>query len=269
MRGLHYEWRHVAALRSTWVLLSVIATLNLAAGLATPFGLKPGSAPSSWSMATTLQMDAVALQLPLSALLLLPLETGSIATELTRGSARTTWLTLACRRTAYMSKLLVGGAIGALTALGGAILAALSAGVCLAATGHLQPAWTHTLPSLLGYVLFMTCWPLIALSTTVLVRNRTAAVLLLVLWPLLGERITGLALRLVPGLAPVADWLPFSAGRAAMAASADTLSEADRAMTQTLIGSDLSSAAGAAAFLAFTVLCAILGTQAYTKRDVY
>ncbi|MGW7330373.1 hypothetical protein ACWGIU_17620 [Streptomyces sp. NPDC054840] len=129
---------------------------------------------------------------------------------------------------------------------------ALSATVALALSGKAQPAWAQTLSGVLGYTIFMTCWPVIAGSVAALVRSRIAAVLLLVLWPVLGEHIAGFPLRFVPGLDTLAGWLPFGAGRAAMAASADTLLEADRALVQTFIGSELSAGAGTTVFIGFT-----------------
>ncbi len=268
-RAIRYEWRHLSALRSTWILLGAIAALSLAAGLTAPIGPEAGTAPSTWSMVTTFQMDAISMQLPLSALLLLPLATGPVATEFSRGTARTTWLTLASRRTAFTSKLVVGGALGALSALGGTALVALSATVSLALSGRAQPNWVQTLPGLLGYAIFMTCWPVIAASVVALVRNRVAAALVLVLWPLLGERIAGLLLRFVPGVEALAGWLPFGAGRAAMAASADTLPEADRALVDAFVGSDLSAGAGTAVFIGFTVAIAVLGALSYIKKDAH
>ncbi|MFJ1591946.1 hypothetical protein ACIOD0_17100 [Kitasatospora albolonga] len=266
-RAVRYEWRHISALRSSWILLGTIAALSLVAGLAAPFGLEPGTAPSSWSMVTAFQMDAISTQLPLSALLLLPLATGPIGTELSRGTSRTTWLTLSSRHTAFAAKLMVGGATGAVVALGGTALVAVSATVSLAVSGNAHPDWAQTIPGLLGYMIFMICWPVIAVSVVSLVRARIAAVLLLVLWPLLGERIAGLLLNLVPGLEILANWLPFSAGRAAMAAGADRLSEADQALVSTFVGNDLSAGAGAAVFIVFTAVTAALGVWSYVKRD--
>ncbi|MFJ3880548.1 hypothetical protein ACIPW5_24185 [Streptomyces sp. NPDC090077] len=266
-RAVRYEWRHLAGLRSTWVLLAAIAALSLVAGLTAPVGLAEGTPPSSWSMVTAFQMDAISMQLPLSALLLMPLATGPVSTELSRGTARTTWLTLAGRRTAFAAKLMVGGGIGALSALGGAVLVALSATAALALSGRAQPAWAQTLSGLFGYVIFMACWPVIAASTVALIRNRIAAALLLILWPLLGERIAGTLLRLAPGMEAVAGWLPFGAGRAAMAAGSRTLPETDRALVEAFVGSELSSGTGTAVFMGFTAVMAALGAWSYVKRD--
>ncbi|MFD7262677.1 hypothetical protein [Streptomyces sp. NPDC059874] len=266
-RAVRYEWRHVSALRSTWILLGAIAALSLMAGVTAPIGLKSGMAPSSWSMVTAFQMDAISMQIPLSALLLLPLATGPVATEFSRGAARTTWLTLAGRRTAFAAKLMVGGTLGALSALGGTVLVATSATVALAVSGKTQPQWVQTLPGLLGYTLFMTCWPVIAASVVALVRNRVAAALLLVLWPLLGERVAGILLRLAPGFEALAGRLPFGAGRAAMAAGVDRLPEADRALVEAFVGSDLSTGTGTAVFIGFTTVMAALGAWSYVKRD--
>ncbi|WP_331758474.1 hypothetical protein [Streptomyces anulatus] len=266
-RAIRYEWRHLTALRSTWTLLGVIAVLSLLAGATAPIGLTSGTAPSVWAMVTAIQMDAISMQIPISALLLLPLAYGPIATEFSRGTARTTWLTLASRRTAFVAKLLVGGALGALSALGGTALVVSSAMVALALTGKAQPAWGQTLSGVLGYTVFMTCWPLIVASVAALVRSRVAAALLLVLWPLLGERIAGVLLRLAPGVDALAGWLPFGAGRAAMATGADTLPDADRALVETFIGNDLSPGAGTAVFICFTIMIACFGAWSYIKND--
>ncbi|MFJ4972780.1 hypothetical protein [Streptomyces sp. NPDC088755] len=268
-RAIRYEWRHLTALRSTSILLGAIAVLSLLAGATASIGVPSGTAPSAWSMVTAFQMDAISMQIPLSALLLLPLASGPIATEFSRGTARTTWLTLASRRTAFVAKILVGGALGALSALGGAVLVASSATVALALTGKAQPAWPQTLSGVLGYTVFMTCWPLIVTSVAALVRSRVAAVLLLVLWPLLGERIAGILLRLAPGVDALAGWLPFGAGRAAMASGTDTLAEADRALVETFVGSDLSPGEGTAVFVCFTIMIAVFGAWSYIKKDAH
>ncbi|MCS0639104.1 hypothetical protein NX801_26365 [Streptomyces sp. LP05-1] len=264
---MRYEIRHLAGLRSTWILLTAIGVLSLVAGLTAPLGAQAGKAPSVWTMVTAFQMDAVSLQLPLSALLLLPVATGPVATELLRGTARTTWLTVAGRRMSFAAKLLVGGALGALIALGGAALVTVAAATALAVTGRAQPDWAATLPGLLGYVAFMTCWPIVATAVIALIRNRAASVLLLVLWPLLGERLAQLLFGLVPGLRGFGDALPFAAGRAAMAAGSDTLPEADRALVEGFVGSDLTAASGVSVFIAFTVAMAALGAWSYIKRD--
>ncbi|MFD7140143.1 hypothetical protein [Streptomyces sp. NPDC059919] len=134
-------------------------------------------------------------------------------------------------------------------------------------SGKAQPAWTQTPPGLLGYTLFLACWPVIAASVVALVRNRVAAALLLVIWPLLGERLAGLLLQLVPGLEALAGRLPFGAGRAVMAAGADALPEADRAAVDAFVGSDLSTGTGTAVFIGFTVALAALGAWSYIKKD--
>ncbi|MFJ4869032.1 hypothetical protein [Streptomyces sp. NPDC088757] len=266
-RAVRYEWRHLAALRSTWILLGVVAALSLVAGLTAPLGLKAGEAPSFWTLVTAFQMDAVSMQLPLSALVLLPVATGPVATELARGTARTTWLTLADRRTAFAAKLVVGSSLGALTAMGGAALVGLSATTALTVTGNGHPDWPRTLPGFFGYTLFMTCWPVIAASVVALVRSRVAAALLLLLWPLLGERVTGILLGFVPGLDALAGRLPFGAGRAAMASGTGALPETDRALVEAFVGSDLSAGTGAAVFTGFTVVIAAFGAWSYIRKD--
>jgi hypothetical protein len=265
-RAVRYEWRHLTALRSTWILLAVVAVLSCVNGAVLVVGLEPGEAPSVATVASALQFDGTASQLPLSALLMLPFATGPVTTDLARGVARTTWLTVGGRATAFGAKIAVGAAVGASVALVSVALGVLCGAVALAVGGAGQPDWSATAGPVLVYILFMACWPMIGASVAALVRNRVAAALALVLWPLIGERIVGLLLGKIPGLGGVGDWLPFAAARAALS-DLDAVPPDERGFMAAMIGSDLSSATGLAVFCTFTAAIVAAGTYVYGRRN--
>jgi len=202
------------------------------------------------------------------ALLLIAIGTGPVSTDLARGAARTTWLTLASRTTAFGAKIGVGAALTAAVAAASALSAGAAGALSLALAGLPQPAWGQTLPALLRFVLVMACWPVVAGSVAALVRNRAGTVLVLVVWPLIAERLTGLLLGRLTGADGLGGWLPFAAARAAMAGSPDGAATAeDAAFARTMLGSDLTPWAGLTVYCLFTVALAVAGAWAYRRRD--
>lgn len=262
-RAVRYEWRHLAGLRSTWILGGIAALLGVLAGVALALDAPAGGAPAASSAAVVLQWDAVSTQLPLLALLLLPLGTGPVATELARGAARTAWLTQGSRSLSYAAKLVTGAGVMTGTALLCGVLTALTASAGLALTGGGALPWAGIAGPFGWYLLFMACWPVICTAVAALVRNRVGTVLALTLWPLLGERIVGLVAGQVPGLGSLPNWLPFAAGRASLAGYGGD----DPDLLTMLAGSDLAPPAGAAVFVTFTLLVAVAGAHVYRRRD--
>jgi hypothetical protein len=267
-RAVRYEWRHLAGLRSTWILGGIAALLGVLAGVALALeapaaGAPAAGAPAASSAVVVLQWDAVSTQLPLLALLLLPLGTGPVATELARGAARTAWLTQGSRSLSYAAKLVTGAGVMAGTALLCGVLTALTASAGLALTGSAALPWADIAGPFGWYLLFMACWPVLCTAVAALVRNRVGTVLALTLWPLLGERIVGLVAGQIPGLGSLPDWLPFAAGRASLAGYGGD----DPELLAMLAGSDLAPAAGAAVFVTFTLLLAVAGAYVYRRRD--
>ncbi|MGW2398927.1 hypothetical protein ACWCYY_20465 [Kitasatospora sp. NPDC001664] len=260
-RATAYEYRHLAGLRSTWVVLAVALVLGIGNGVDLGFT----DAPTPALAADALQWQPVAMQLPLLALLLIAFGTGPAGSDLARGAARTTWLVAASRGTAFAAKLAIGAAVCAATAAALALLAAAAAATTLALRGTAQPDWAACVPAVLRYLLVMACWPVLAASTAAIVRNRAATVLLLVGWPLLGERLVGALLGRLLDADGLGGWLPFAAARAAMAGTSDDAPQ--DGFTQALLGSELSPAAGLSVFLAFTAATALAGAFAYQRRD--
>ncbi len=205
-RACRYEWRHPAGLRSTWILLGIVTVLSLAAGVTVLLDLdldldldqdRPFSAAA---MADTIAWTPLATQIPALSFFLLVLGTGPVSTDLVRGGARTTWLAVKGRRTAYAAKSLVGFGVAAGTAAASAVLGALSCAVVLAVAGAPQPAWSGVLVPALRFTLWTGCWALLCLALVSLIRSRIVPVLILCMWPLIVERLVGGALGYLPGL---------------------------------------------------------------------
>ncbi|MEY9992542.1 hypothetical protein ABIE67_004574 [Streptomyces sp. V4I8] len=261
-----YEWRHLAALRSTWVLLGVVAALSLLTGPGLLFDLDRARAVSAASMADTLAWAPMATQIPTLCFFVLILGTGPVSTDLVRGAARTTWLAVNGRRTAYLAKAAVGFLVGAGVAATSALVGAVSAAVVLTASGAPQPAWGEVLPPVLRFVLWMGCWALLCLALVALLRNRIMPVLILCLWPVLGERLAGLLLGYVPGLGGVSDWLPFATGRA-MLTDVSAFTAKDRSFAEVMVGSDLSTPVALVVYLLYTAALTAAGYWSYSRRE--
>ncbi|MFB7170630.1 hypothetical protein ACFCYM_07355 [Streptomyces sp. NPDC056254] len=130
-----------------------------------------------------------------------------------------------------------------------------------------QPSWGEALPAIGRFVLVMACWPVVAASVAALVRNRTATVMVLVLWPLIIERVFGLLLSGLLGADGLPGFLPFAAARAAMSGTPDGGDDTDAALTQTLLGSGLGPWTGLAVYAVFTVAIGAAGAWHYGRRD--
>lgn len=265
-RACRYEWRHLTALHSTWILLGVVAVLSVLSGITVLLELDDRRTVSSPKVADVIAWTPLAMQIPALCFFVLVLATGPVSTDLVTGVARTTWLAVNGRAAAYGAKCAVGFMVGVGVAGASALLGALSCAVSLALADAAQPAWEEVPAPAVRFVVWMGCWALLCLALVALLRSRILPVLLLVLWPLLGERLAGALLGYVPGLDGVGDWLPFAAGRAMLTdVSAYALDE--QAFAQTLVGSQLSTPVAAAVFCLYTAAVTAAGFWAYCRRD--
>ncbi|MGW5528159.1 hypothetical protein [Streptomyces xanthochromogenes] len=267
LRACRYEARHLGALRSTWILLGVVAALSLLLGVTVLLDLDTRQAVGSVAVADAIAWSPLATQVPTLCFFSLVLATGPVSTDLVSGAARTTWLAVNGRGTAYAAKCLVGCLTGAGTAAASALLGSVSCAVSLAVAGAAQPAWSEVVAPALRFVGWMACWSLLCTALAVVLRSRVVAVLFLVLWPLLGERLVGMLLGRLPGLDGASDWLPFAAGRA-MLTDVSAYAADDRPFAQALVGSHLSTPAASGVFFLYAAAVAAIGLWAYRRRDV-
>ncbi|MFF9982356.1 hypothetical protein [Streptomyces erythrochromogenes] len=264
-----YEWHHLKGLRSTWIILITVGVLAIGNGVSLMLASDAQTAPTPAAVADAIQWSPTATQLPLLALILITIGTGSVSTDLTRKGASTTWLTTTSRPIAFAAKAAVASLLVTAAAMATALIAISVGALALAFGGGPQPAWADALPATGRYALVMACWPLIAASTAALLRNRTATVLALVTWPLIIERITGALLGRLLGAEGLPGFLPFAAARAAMSGAPDTGdgADADAALNQALIGSTLQPWTGLAVYMLYALVIAATGAWSYSRRD--
>ncbi|WEH37225.1 hypothetical protein PZB75_29975 [Streptomyces sp. AM 4-1-1] len=244
----------------------MVTVLSVLTGITILLDLDKQQSATPAAVADVIAWTPLSLQVPALCFFMLVLGTGPVATDLVSGAARTTWLTVNGRGTAYAAKSAVGVAFGTGTAAASALLGALSCAVALAAAGASQPAWDEIVAPAARFVAWMGCWALLCMAAVALLRSRTVSVLFLVLWPLLGERIAGALLGYVPGLDGIGNWLPFAAGRA-MLTDVSAYAGEDRSFVQALIGSHLPAPTAAAVFCLSTAAFAGAGMWAYCRRD--
>lgn len=134
-RACRYEWRHLTALRSTWILLGVVAGLRLLTGITVLLDVDKQRAVSSATVADAISWTPLATQVPALCFFMLVLGTGPVSTDLVSSAARTTWLAVNGRATAYGAKCAVGLVVGSGAAAASALLGTLSCAVTLAVFG--------------------------------------------------------------------------------------------------------------------------------------
>ncbi|WP_055531702.1 ABC transporter permease [Streptomyces graminilatus] len=267
-RALSFEYMRLKGLRSTWVAIATMAALSLLNGVLLPTEAVEPKVSGQPSLEVTqlvdsLQFNPIGMQIPLSAwLLVFVLGSGPFATEFRHRTAQTAWLTIGTRGLSYAAKLLVGAGGSLAICVVGLALSAIGGATALAVTGLAQPHWSGACGPLLRYLIVMTFLPVLAGSLTALIRSRLLSVLTLVLWPLLLERVFGLVIQRIPGMAGVQDWLPFAAARAAMSGVANP-----DELTRLLIGSDLAPLPGLGVFCSFSALVATCGWLAYRRQE--
>ncbi|MEW2132076.1 hypothetical protein [Streptomyces sp. NPDC005435] len=249
-RACRYEVRNLGALRSTWIVLGVIAALALWVPVAAPF-VATAKDLTDPSLVESVQWSPSLTQMPALGFFLMVLATGPVSAELTRGAARTSWLTAASRSYAFWAKSAVGAAIGAVVSVLTALLEVGGLALVAVAEGFPQPLWVRLLAAALRLALWTACWMTLCTAVSALLRNRVGPVLVLFLAAPAGERLLAAGLARIPGphLSAVADWLPFAAGRT-------MLSE----------GATAQGLLGGAVFVAFTAAVAVAGHAVYGRR---
>lgn len=250
-RACRYEARHLAALRSTWILLGIVGLLAVWVPVAAPFIVESSKDTTDPMLVESVQWTPSLMQMPTLGFYLLVLATGPVSAELMRGGARTTWLTAASRSYAFWSKCAVGAATGVAVSVVTALLEVGGLAVVATAKGIHQPLWGQLMAAAVRLAVWMACWMVLCASVSALLRNRVGPVLVLLLVPSLGERILGALSSQIPGLdlSAMGDWLPFAAGQSMLS---------DGATRHGMLGGVV--------FIAFTVAVAVIGHAVYVRR---
>ncbi|MFI2077515.1 hypothetical protein [Streptomyces triculaminicus] len=255
----------MSSFKSLWVLACIVALLGVANGVDVGVhGGEGGYSPAT--VADTLQFSPLASQAPMSAFILFALGVTAVATEYAQRTARTTFLVLSSRRTAYLAKVAVTSVAASAIALGSALLGLVVGCAILGFCGDALPDVLVLVPSLASFALVMLCWPALAAGMTALVGRSVPVIIVLLLWPLVLERLAGLLLRKVPGFGDVADYLPFAAARAALHCLRDE-NDPDSGFTRALLGSDIHPGVGLVVFCLFAAFVVVAGGLVFARRD--
>ncbi|AYN41613.1 hypothetical protein D9753_25110 [Streptomyces dangxiongensis] len=266
-RACLFELRHLTGLRSTWIVLALIAALSAYPGVASLFILHPGDKVTTDDLLSTILWTPQVAQISTLGFYLMVLATGPVSTELIRGTARTTWLTVGGREIAYWAKCATGAVLGAVIAWAASAAELLTVGVGVLIRRAHWTGFTDLLMPIGRLMLWSACWMVLCTAVASLMRNRVGPILILILGPLLAERLLAVLIGQMPwkALDHIAGWLPFAAGRA-MLVDVSSLPEDQRLFTSVLVGSDLSAPVAALVFMAWTALAACAGFALYRRR---
>ncbi|MGH3444625.1 MAG: ABC transporter permease [Nocardioidaceae bacterium] len=220
--ALRYELARIRTIRSTYWLSAIALVFGIglsflaALGTSISFGTtQPPTAADAAMMAPGITTQFATFGAPyFVAYILAMLGVFAWGHEYRHGMIRATLTALDSRTRAWVAKYVV--------VAGWVLLVALVTMVCSALVGWL---WLHDdgvpfalsdLGQVIGRTLLYTLvFTWIATAFTSLIRNQTAALVLMFLWPLAFENVITLILNVVPGLrdhADVARFLPYTAG---------------------------------------------------------
>ncbi len=266
--ALRYEWTRIRTIRSTF-WLSVIAVtfgvgLSFLVAMGTSFAFDSSQPPSSHDtrmMAAGVATQFGSLGAPyFVAYILAMLGVFAWGHEYRHGMIRATLTALNSRSHAWAAKYVVVGvwvlAVALVTMLG----ALLAGWLWLHDDGvpFVLGDLVRTVARTLAYTLVFT-W--LATAFTSLVRNQTAALVLMFLWPLAVENVIVLVFRLVPGIREHTDltrFLPFTAGGRIIDQSGPAGS---------LFGQPLSAWGGLVVFGGLAVLAMVASLLLFRRRD--
>jgi ABC-2 type transport system permease protein len=266
--ALRYEWTRITTLRSTYWLSAIALVFGVALSFLVAMGVhlsfdssSPPRGDDLRGIGPGIATQFAALGVPYFVAYILAM-VGVLAWghEYRHGMVRATLTALSSRTASWVAKFAVVGAWVVVVALLTILGSLLSGWLWLHGDGVdlLTGDTWHAVLRAVGYaVLFV--W--IAAAFTALIRNQTAALVLLFLWPLVVENVVSLVFSLVPALHDHADltrFLPFAAGSRIIT----QFPEADGAM-----GDPLSALGGVLIFGTLTVLAMVASLALFHKRD--
>lgn len=266
--GLRYEWMRLRTLRSTWWLTATALTLYLLSGLNALFqrpASPGGGILSADFIGTSATLGAEITLVPVIGVLGAFIGLFAFGHEFRYATIRLTLVALPNRWRVFVAKAVVTAA----WALGIAVVG-LALVVLFAFANPWQQvtsaslAWEPFGRAVCAHLALVVLWDLAAVSLACLVRNLPAAVALLLVWPLLLEKILALLLRTVSALHPIAflaPLLPFGAGERSVAVLLPT------GGSGLLSGGDLGPLGGLGVFAVFVLALAGVSLAAFRRAD--
>jgi ABC-2 type transport system permease protein len=268
IHALAYEWTRIRTIRSTYWLSAIALVfgigLSFLAAMGTSFAFASSNPPSPHDVSTMgpgIMTQFAAFGAPyFVGFILAMLGVFAWGHEYRHGMIRATLTALNSRTNAWVAKYLVVGAwvvlVALVTILGSALVGWLWLHDNGVSFGGAQ--LFETLGRTLLYTLVFT-W--VATAFTSLIRNQTAALVLLFLWPLAVESIITLIFSVTPGLKDNSDltrFLPFGAG-------ARIVEELTKA--HSTFGQPLSMVGGLVIFGGLTLVLMVASLALFRSRD--
>lgn len=220
--ALAYEWTRIRTIRSTYWLSAIAVVFGVGLSFLVSMGLhfslgsaNPPAASELKGVGQGIATQFAVFGVPyFVAYVLAMIAVLGWGHEYRHGMIRATLTALSSRTAAWTAKFLVVGAWVVVVALVTALTSLLVGWLWLHGDGvpvFTADVWRAVARTLLYTLLF--AW--LASAFTALVRNQTAALVLLFLWPLAVENVVSVVFSLVPAVrdhAEVTRFLPFNAG---------------------------------------------------------
>ncbi|MEO5708209.1 MAG: ABC transporter permease [Nocardioidaceae bacterium] len=266
--ALAYEWTRIRTIRSTYWLSAVAVVFGVGLSFLVSMGLHfsmQSAVPPKPSELTGIG-EGIATQFAVFgvpyfvAYILAMIAVFAWGHEYRHGMVRATLTVLSSRTAAWAAKFVVVGAWVVTVTLVTTLLSMLVGWLWLHGDGiavFSGDAWGALARALLYTLVFS--W--LAAAFTALVRNQTAALVLLFLWPLAVENVISVVFTLVPALSrhsEVTRFLPFNAGGRIIA----QIPEADG-----FLGSPLSVAGAVLIFGGLTAVAMAASLALFHRRD--
>jgi ABC-2 type transport system permease protein len=220
--ALRYEWARIRTIRSTWWLSAVAVVFGVGLSFLAAFGTSaafdsahPPSGGDIPMMGAGIVTQFGALGAPyFVAYILAMIGVFAWGHEYRHGMIRATLTALNSRTHAWIAKYVVVAVWVLLVALMTMLLSAVVGAMWLNDDGI--KFWTSDIARTIGRTLIYTLvFTWLATTFTAVIRNQTAALVLLFIWPLAIENIVTIVFTIVPGLRDhvgLTRFLPFNAG---------------------------------------------------------
>ena len=220
--ALRYEWVRLRTLRSTWWLLGISVAIAVLIGALIGWAARSideGDASGQVGaeiVAAALTAGSGFSPIPLPAVLVGLVGVFALGHEYRYGTVRPTLLAVPRRQQLLAAKVLVVSIWAALLAVLHLVLGwAAAAVVGQSRFTGIETGWDPVGRVAVGFVVLMVLWALVGMALAGLFRNLPAAIVVLLVVPLIVESILFGLLVFVEALEPIrgaASYLPFGAG---------------------------------------------------------
>ncbi len=261
--ALRFEWVRIRTVRSTYWLVGLAVVLTGLVAWLVAYGSRDEALTPEL---TGVQLNgAVGLvPVPLTPVLVGLLGVLAVGHEYRHGTIRPTLTALPHRSALVAAKLIVVGAIAALTTV---VSIAVNSVVLWVVRGDAPAIGSAPLPAaLVGYLLLVVLWGVLGVAITLLLRSTVATIVVLLVIPLVLEPLIR-GLSFIPELdwlKSVVPWRPFAAG-ARMAQTFDI-----DAATNQIVGAGtriLTRLEAGLLFGAFVAVVLAVGWALFERRD--